>query len=88
MNATIKRLSRLLLPMVGTVKGRYGHDPYSYTAQTTVLPSLYDVPKLAKLPEAAERWMLETQLLRNRNSIVDTLSDATLLIQDVLRTVK
>ena len=87
-NATIKRLSRLLLPMVGTVKGRYGHDPYSYTAQTTVLPSLYDVPKLAKLPEAAERWMLETQLLRNRNSIVDTLSDAARLIQDVLRVVK
>lgn len=87
-NTTIKRLSRLLLPMVGTVKGRYGHDPYSYTAQTTVLPSLYDVPKLAKLPETAERWMLETQLLRNRNSIVDTLSDAVLLIQDVLRAVK
>jgi len=49
---------------------------------------LYDVPKLAKLPEAAERWMLETQLLRNRNSIVDTLSDAARLIQDVLRAVK
>ena len=83
-NVAIKRLSRLLLPLVGTVKGSYGHDPYSYTPQTTILPSLYDVPKLAKLPEAAERWMLETQLLRNRNSLVDTLRAALQVNRDVL----
>jgi hypothetical protein len=76
LNDALKRLSRLLLPLCGTVKGTYGHDPYAYTPQTTMLPALYDVPRWATLPAGEERWMLETRLLREANRLRDTLADA------------
>ncbi len=77
LNTAIKQLSRLLLPMCGTVKGTYGHDPYAYTPQTSMLPSLYEVPQLGKLPEGEPRWLLHTKLLREANRICDTLDDAS-----------
>lgn len=83
-NTAIKRLSRILLPLVGTAKGTYGHDPYSYTPQTTVLPLLYDVQRLAQLPEGQERWMLQTQLQRERNRLADALRDAATVIDGAL----
>jgi len=88
LNRCIKRLSRLLLPIQSTAKGTYGHDPYGYTSQTTMIPCLYDVPRLAKMPrENEERWMLETQLVRDRNRVTDALSDACALIDDTLAAV-
>jgi hypothetical protein len=88
LNRSIKRLSRLLLPIQSTAKGTYGHDPYGYTPQTTMIPCLYDVTRLAKLPADGEaRWMLETQLVRDRNRVTDALSDACALIDDTLASV-
>jgi len=84
-NACIKRLSRLLLPIVSTAKGIYGHDTFSYTPQSTVIPCLYDVPKLSKLAQTGpDRWMLETQLVRERNRVSDALIDARALIETTL----
>jgi hypothetical protein len=81
LNTCIKRLSRLLLPIVSTAKGTYGHDTFSYTPQSTVIPSLYDVPRLQKLArDGSDRWLLETQLVRERNRVSDALIDARLLI--------
>jgi hypothetical protein len=37
--------------------------------------------------ENEERWMLETQLVRDRNRVTDALSDACALIDDTLATV-
>jgi len=86
LNACLKRLSRALVPLASTAKGSYGHDPYGYTPQGTMIPSLYDVPRLAALPADGEaRWMLETQLIRNRNRIADGLDDCRTLIDDTLR---
>ncbi len=82
LNRTFKRLSRLLVPLQSTAKGTYGHDPYGYTPQSTMLPILYDIPQLAMLPEGADLWMLQTSLVRARNKVADTLSDATALIED------
>ena len=45
----MKRLSRTLVPLASTAKGTYGHDPYGYTPQGTMIPSLFDVPRYAKL---------------------------------------
>ena len=88
LNRCIKRLSRLLLPIQSTVKGTYGHDPYGYTPQTTMIPCLYAVPRLAKMPAESEaRWMLETELVRERNRVCDALSDACTLIDDTLAAV-
>jgi hypothetical protein len=84
LNRCIKRLGRLLIPLESTVIGTYGHDPYGLTAQTTMLPCLYDVPRLDSLPPADERWMLETKLVRQRNRVADALGDATRAIADTL----
>ncbi len=89
LNTCIKRLSRLLVPLASTAKGTYGHDPYGFTPQTTMIPSLFDMPKLGTLPlESEERWQLETQLIRERNRIADALGDACWLIDRTLAHVK
>jgi hypothetical protein len=88
LNAAIKRLSRHLLPMVGTAKGTYGHDPYAFTPQTTVLPSLYDVAQLGGMPDGEERWILETHLVRERNRVADTIKEAHSLIASALLAVE
>lgn len=84
LNRCMKRLGRLLIPLESTAVGTYGHDPYGLTSQTTMIPCLYDVPRLATLPEAEERWMLETKLVRQRNRVADALGDARSLIDDTL----
>ena len=48
---------RLLLPIASTAKGTYGHDTFSFTPQSTVIPCLYDVPKLSRMSASGpERW--------------------------------
>ena len=84
LNDGMKRLSRTLIPLASTAKGAYGHDPYGYTPQGSMIPSLYDVPRLAKLPEGEARWMLETQLVRERNRVADALEDCRRLIDETL----
>ncbi|MCR9135507.1 MAG: M28 family peptidase [Alphaproteobacteria bacterium] len=82
-NRAMKRLSRMLVPLQSTAIGTYGHDPYGFTPQTTMIPSLYDIPKLARLKNGEERWMLETKLVRDRNRVTDTLGDAIAIIDDM-----
>jgi len=69
--------SRVLLSIV---KGTYGHDTFSYTPsytpQSTMIPCLYDVARLA--------MTLETQRVRDRNRVGDALVDARLLIETSL----
>ncbi len=84
LNACLKRLSRLLVPLASTAKGSYGHDPYGYTPQGSMIPSLYDMPRLPKL-EGEARWTLETKLVRERNRVADALDDARGLIDGTLR---
>jgi hypothetical protein len=83
-NRCMKRLSRALVPLASTAKGTYGHDPYGYTPQGSMIPSLYDVPRYAALDEGEARWMLETQLLRERNRVADVLEDCRRAIDDTL----
>lgn len=83
-NRTMKRLSRMLVPLQSTAIGTYGHDPYGFTPQTTMIPCLYDIPRLAKLRDGEERWMLETKLVRDRNRVTDTLGDAIAIIDDMM----
>jgi hypothetical protein len=88
-NACLKRLSRMLVPIASTARGTYGHDVYGYTPQRTMIPSLFDVPRLAKLsPDSEDRWMLEVQLIRDRNRVADALTDCRLLVEDTLRQVR
>jgi hypothetical protein len=84
-NACIKRLGRLMIPIASTAKGTYGQDPYSLTAQSTVLPALYELPALTagKLDEP-QLIMLEAQLVKDRNRIADSLADARYVVEDCL----
>jgi hypothetical protein len=87
-NRTMKRISHHLVPLQSTYKGTYGQDPYGYTPQTTMMPCLYDIPRLAKIENGEQRWMLETKLIRDRNRVADTLADVTELMEDLLGQVK
>ncbi|BBK34065.1 PA domain-containing protein [Stella humosa] len=82
-NLAMKRVNRLLIPLSSTVRGTYEHDAYGLTAQTTVLPALYEVGVLAS-QETPARWMLETKLRREVNRTADTLQDATELLADTM----
>jgi hypothetical protein len=84
LNACMKRLSRGLVPLASTAKGTYGHDPYGFTPQGTMIPSLFDVPRYAAMPDGEERWMLETALVRARNQVCDALEDCCNLVDDTL----
>lgn len=84
LNETMKRLSRTLIPLASTSKGTYGQDVYGYTPQGSMIPALYDVPALGRLPEGEARWMLETRLVRERNRVADALDDSRAAIQAAL----
>ena len=84
LNRAMKRISRLLVPLMSSAIGKYGHDTYGYTPQATLIPGLYDVARLPGLGEGEERWMLETKLVRDRNRVSDTLSEAISIIDDAL----
>jgi len=75
-NRRLKLLSRTLVPVMSTVVGKYGHDPYGLTEQGTVLPGLFHVGRHAELPRGAEREMVWVELIRARNRISDALVDA------------
>jgi hypothetical protein len=84
LNECMKRLSRTLVPLASTSKGTYGHDPYGDTPQGTMIPSLYDVPRFARMNDGEERWMMETHLTRARNRVTDALGDCCRLIDETL----
>jgi hypothetical protein len=84
LNGCFRQLSRTLIPLASTSKGTYGHDPYGFTPQGTMIPSLFQVPDLDGLPEDAQRWMLQTHLIRERNRVTDGLGDATALVVQTL----
>lgn len=83
-NAAMKRLARVLVPLQSTAVGTYGHDSYGFTPQTTMIPCLYDTPELAALPEGEARWMLETKLVRARNRVADAMADSGAIIAETL----
>ena len=85
-NTCLKRLSRRLVPLASTARGAYGHDVNGCTPQGTMIPSLYDAPRLAKMsPVSKDRWMLEVQLIQDRNRVSDALTDCRVLVEDTLR---
>jgi Peptidase family M28/PA domain len=82
LNRTMKRLSRIIVPLQSSAIGPYGHDTYGFTPQTTMIPALYDLTRLEKMPDDEQRWMLETKAIRSRNRVADSLQDSTDLIED------
>lgn len=86
LNGCFKRLSRMLVPLASTAKGAYGHDPYGYTPQNRMIPSIDGLDRLSAIPaDSEERWMLETQGVRDRNRVCDVLADAADLADETAR---
>lgn len=72
-NRTQLRLARLLTPILSTVAGRYGQDPYGLSALKTRLPGLYPIEVQ---PSGVADGVVFTTLIRQRNRIADALDQA------------
>jgi hypothetical protein len=77
LNDGLKRLSRLLIPLLGTVVGRYGHDTYGLSALRSWVPGLAHAAQLGRLdPGSGEHMLWWGKLVRERNRAADTLRAA------------
>ena len=82
LNAGLKRLSRIVNPVLFTVNGPYEMDP---ALQSGVLPGLAPVQKLVTLdPESNDYRFLLTKLVRQRNRVEDALRQAVDLAEELI----
>jgi hypothetical protein len=81
LNRGMRELSRVLNPVLFTLKGPYEFDP---ALQLPVLPGLAPVQRLVGLdPSSDDYRFLWTQLVRQRNRVEDALRRATALARDL-----
>ncbi len=85
MNECLMQISRILTPVVSTVKGKYGQDTYGLSALGKPIPVLEAVREYMNYPPGnAERMLLKTRLMRERNKIYDALRGVVELIDRTL----
>jgi hypothetical protein len=83
-NEGLKRLTRIVNPVLYSVFGPYEMDP---ALQLPVLPGLAPAQRLAELdPASDEHRFLRTELIRQRNRTEDALLQAALLAEDLVET--
>jgi N-acetylated-alpha-linked acidic dipeptidase len=83
-NEGLRRLSRIINPVLFTINGPYEMDP---ALQLPVLPGLAPAKELANLdPKSNDYQFLKTQLVRQRNRVCDALDQATELATDLAKT--
>ena len=84
-NDCLMQISRILTPVVSTVKGKYGQDTYGLSALSKPIPVLESVKDYLNFPaDSAERKLLMTRLTRERNKIFDALRGVVELIDRTL----
>jgi hypothetical protein len=84
-NECLMQISRILTPVVSTVKGKYGQDTYGLSALSKPIPVLEAVKDYMTLPAgSADRKLLMTRLMRERNKVYDALSGVVNLIDGTL----
>jgi len=84
-NECLMQVSRILTPVVSTVKGKYGQDTYGLSALSKPIPVLEAVRDYMNYPSgSAERKLLMTRLMRERNRIYDVLCGVVHLIDRTL----
>jgi hypothetical protein len=73
-NECLMQISRILTPVVSTVKGKYGQDTYGLSALSKPIPALEAVREYMNHPAGSvERKLLMTRLLREKNKVYDAL---------------
>ena len=76
-NATLLKLSRILLPIGYTYWGIYAQDLYGAEYLNLPIPVLHQVPKLATVNQSSEEFItLRTKLVREKNWVSDSLKEA------------
>jgi hypothetical protein len=88
LNRAMKRISRLLVPLMSSSIGKYGHDPYSFTPQSTLIPALYELDEVAAMGAGEDKWMLETKATRDRNRVSDALKESIEVMADAMKAVQ
>ncbi len=84
-NDCLMQISRILTPVVSTVRGKYGQDTYGLSALSQPIPTLESVKDFLKFPaESAERKLIMTRLVRERNKVFDALRGVVELIDRTL----
>ncbi len=85
LNDCLMQVSRILTPVVSTVKGKYGQDTYGLSALSKPVPVLESVKDYVGMaPGSAERKLLMTRLMRERNKVFDALRGVVELIDRTL----
>jgi hypothetical protein len=80
-NECLMQVSRILTPVASTVKGKYGQDTYGLSALGKPIPVLEAVKDYVSYPAgSAERKLLMTRLMRERNKVFDALRGVVELI--------
>ena len=84
MNDGLIKLSRILLPVLNTIVGKYGQDSYGLSNLDFPIPALYQLEEFSNLkPNDTNYKLLWTKLLRERNRVADALGAAVWLIKTV-----
>ena len=84
-NECLMQTSRILTPVVSTVKGKYGQDTYGLSALSKPIPVLESVKDYVNYPAgSAQRKLLMTRLMRERNKVFDALRGVVELIDRTL----
>lgn len=81
LNHAIMAVSRHLMPVNYTGRGPFEQD---LALSVPALPGLQPAIALAALPEGQDRYLLETQLRRERNRVRQALRDARTTIESAL----
>jgi hypothetical protein len=71
---SLLELGRILIPIDYTKGERYSHDPAIHIPSFPAFEGVHRLPQLS--PETNEYRFLKTQLLRNRNRVIDALRRA------------
>jgi Iap family predicted aminopeptidase len=84
-NECLMQISRIITPVVSTVRGKYGQDTYGLSALSQPIPVLESVKDYLKYPaESPERKLLMTRLVREKTKVFDALRGVVELIDRTL----
>ncbi len=84
LNEGLKRISRTLTPILGTMIGRYGQDTYGLSALKRWIPALADVAALRGTdPASGEHALWWGKLVRERNRVTDALAQSVATAQSL-----
>ncbi|HYE80693.1 MAG TPA: M28 family peptidase [Clostridia bacterium] len=86
-NEVLMKLSRYLTAPFYTNCDRYSQDPYGLTILSKPVPALYRAIELSKLEEnCTDYFLLQTELIRNRNRISDAIEASLSTVKELLET--